>query len=89
MRTFYVLIKCELGKAYEVASALVDRIDDHPPKVHSISGKYDLIAQFHLPSDVDIGRFMNAQVHSVPGIAETETLICFNAFTPDAGLGSE
>jgi hypothetical protein len=32
---------------------------------------------------------MNAEVHSISGIAETETLICFNAFTPDAGLGSE
>jgi len=86
MRVFYVLIKCELGKAYDVARQLVEQIDEAPPQVHSISGRHDLIAQFHLPSDVDIGRFMNSKVHSVPGIVETETIICFNAFTPDRGL---
>lgn len=85
MRAFYVLVKCELGKAYDVANHLVEKLDK-PPLVHSISGRYDLIAQFHVPSDTDIGRFVNAKIHSIPGIVDTETIICFNAFTPDSGL---
>jgi len=85
MRALYVLIKCELGKAYEVAAQLVDSLE-RPPQVHSISGRYDLIAQFYVPGDTDIGRFVNTKIHSVPGIVDTETIICFNAFTPDSGL---
>jgi DNA-binding Lrp family transcriptional regulator len=85
MRAIYVLVKCELGKAYEVADQLVENFD-RPPQVHSISGKYDLIAQFYVPGETDIGRFVNTKIHAIPGIVDTETIICFNAFTPDSGL---
>ncbi len=86
MRTIFVMIKCQLGQAYEVASELVDSIQQ-VPSVYSTSGDYDLMAQFHLPSDTDIGRFVNEEVHKVSGIIDTKTIICFNAFTPDAGIG--
>jgi len=88
MRTFYIFIKCKLGNTYDVATKLVDDAE-HAPLVHSISGRYDLIAQYHLPDDYDIGRFVNETVHPVPGIVDTETVICFNAFTKDKGLGDE
>jgi len=88
MRTFYILIKCQLGHTYDVAAALVDDTEI-APTVHSISGRYDLIAQYHLPGDQDIGRFVNEQVHKIPGIVDTETIICFNAFTKDKGLGED
>lgn len=86
MRTFYIFIKCKLGKTYDVAAGLVDAAE-YAPMVHSISGRYDLIAQYHLPDDQDIGRFVNETVHPLPGIEDTETIICFNAFTKDKGLG--
>ncbi len=86
MRTFYIFIKCQLGHTYDVATKLVDDVE-YAPQVHSISGRYDLIAQYHLPDDYDIGRFVNETVHPVPGIVDTETMICFNAFTKDKGLG--
>lgn len=85
MRAIYVLVKCQLGKAYEVADRLVETME-RPPQVHSISGRYDLIAQFYVPDETDIGRFVNTKIHSIPGIVDTETIICFNAFTRDAGL---
>ncbi len=88
MRTFYIFIKCQLGRTYDVATRLVDDADI-VPLVHSISGRYDLIAQYHLPDDYDIGRFVSETVHPVPGIQDTETVICFNAFTKDKGLGDE
>ena len=28
MRQFYVFIKCELGRTYDVAASLVDNLDD-------------------------------------------------------------
>ena len=73
-----------------VISRYVARLVDDTeiaPMVHSISGRYDLIAQYNLAGDQDIGRFVNEQVHPIPGIVDTETVICFNAFTKDKGLG--
>ncbi len=86
MRTIFVMIKCQLGQAYDVAGELVDSIEQ-VPSVYSTSGDFDLLAQFHLDAEMDIGRFVNEQVHKVPGIIDTKTIICFNAFTKDAGIG--
>lgn len=85
MRTFFVLVKCALGKSYEVANDLVDNAEPCP-YVYSISGDFDLICQFNVPSETDIGRFVNSQIHKIPGIANTKTLIAFNVFASDRGL---
>lgn len=85
MRTVYIFIKCKLGAAYTVAAQIIDEIEE-TSSVHSISGEFDLIAQFRLESDADIGRFVNEKLHAVPGLVDTQTIICFNAFTKDKGL---
>jgi DNA-binding Lrp family transcriptional regulator len=86
MRQFYVFIKCELGKTYEVASDIVDQIDE-ARHVHSVSGAFDLLAHFAVDADEDIGRFVNQRIQTLPHIKDTQTLLCFNAFTSDRGLG--
>jgi len=86
VRQFFIFIKCELGRTYEVASALVDNLDE-TRQVHSISGAFDLLAQFAVETEADIGRFVNEKVHTIDGIKDTQTIICFNAFTSDKGLG--
>jgi len=86
MRQFFVFIKCELGKTYDVAASLVDQIEE-VRQVHSVSGSYDLLAHFSVESDADVGRFVTQRVQTLPGIKDTQTLLCFNAFTKDQGLG--
>ncbi|AZU04156.1 AsnC family transcriptional regulator [Glycocaulis alkaliphilus] len=86
MRQFYIFIKCELGKTYDVASALVDTLEE-TRQVHSVSGAFDLLAQFAVDSEADIGRFVNLKVQTISGVKDTQTIICFNAFTRDRGLG--
>ncbi|WP_439633682.1 Lrp/AsnC ligand binding domain-containing protein [Glycocaulis sp.] len=86
MRQFYIFIKCELGKTYDVASALVDTLEE-TRQVHSVSGAFDLLAQFAVDSEADIGRFVNQRVQTITGVKDTQTIICFNAFTRDRGLG--
>lgn len=88
MRQFFVFIKCELGKTYEVAAALVDQVEE-ARQVHSISGSFDLLAHFSVEADADIGRFVNRNVQVIPGIKDTQTILCFNAFTRDQGLGDD
>lgn len=83
MRPIFVLIKCEMGRAYEVARAAVDRIPQ-TSEVYSISGQYDLLGKFYLEPDQDVGLFVTEQVQRLPGVRDTFTLITFNAF---AGAG--
>ena len=80
MQTIFVLVKCELGRAYEVADAAVQTVEQ-VSEVYSISGQYDLIMKFHLDEEVDIGRFVTTQVQTLPGVKDTFTLITFKAFT--------
>ncbi len=80
MRPMFVMIKCELGRAYDVAERLIDEIDA-TSEVHSISGQYDLLAKFYLDEAVDIGHFVCNDVQKVSGIKETFTLQAFKAFT--------
>ena len=86
MRQFYIFIKCELGRTYDVASTIVDEVEE-TRQVHSVSGAFDLLAQFAVPTEADIGRFVNQKIQTIAGVKDTQTIICFNAFTSDRGLG--
>ena len=78
MKAFFVQIKCELGKAYQVANAIVDA--EIASEVYSTAGDYDLLVKFYLDDDSDVGHFMNEKVHSIPGIRDTYTIITYRAF---------
>ena len=80
MQTIFVMVKCALGEAYEVADAAVQTIEA-VSEVYSISGQYDLIMKFHLDEATDIGRFVTTNVQTLPGVKDTFTLITFKAFT--------
>ena len=41
MQTIFVMVKCDLGKAYEVADEAV--AVEHVSEVYSTSGQYDLL----------------------------------------------
>ena len=78
MKAFFVQIKCELGKAYQVANAIVDA--EIASEVYSTAGDYDLLVKFYLEDDSDVGHFMNEKVQSIPGIRDTYTIITYRAF---------
>lgn len=78
MQTFFVEIKCQLGRTYAVASALADR--EIASEIYSIAGNYDILAKFHVDADVDIGHFVGEKVQTIDGIADTRTIIAFKAF---------
>jgi DNA-binding Lrp family transcriptional regulator len=80
MQTIFVMVKCQLGRAYEVADSAVQSIDA-VSEVHSISGQYDLLMKFYLDDEADIGRFVTGQVQTLDGVKDTFTLIAYKAFT--------
>lgn len=80
MQTIFVMVKCRLGEAYEVADAAVQNVDA-VSEVHSISGQYDLLMKVYLDDDHDIGRFVTSEIQTLDGVADTFTLIAFKAFS--------
>lgn len=84
MRAIYVQIKCEMGKAYAVAQAAADGIEELS-EMYSTSGQYDLLGKFYLEPGQDIGLFVTERVQTLPGVADTYTLITFNAFSAGRG----
>ena len=78
MQTIFVMVKCELGKAYEVADSAV--AVEQVSEVYSTSGQYDLLMKCYLDEKTDIGHFVNEKVQVIPGIQDTHTIITFKAF---------
>jgi DNA-binding Lrp family transcriptional regulator len=80
MQTIFVMVKCGLGHAYDVADAAVQSIEE-VSEVYSTSGQYDLLMKFHLDDEIDIGRFVTSRVQTLEGVKDTFTLITFKAFS--------
>ena len=80
MQTLFIMVKCELGRAYDVADAAVQTLAE-VSEVHSTSGQYDLLMKVYLDEGEDIGRFVNSKVQTLDGVKDTFTLITFKAFT--------
>ena len=80
MRTIFIMIKSDLGRAYEVADAAVQTVEE-VSEVHSISGQYDLLVKCFLPDEQDVGHFVTERIQRLPGVKDTFTLIAFKAFS--------
>ena len=78
MRAFFVQIKCELGKSYDVATAIADA--EIASEIYSTAGGWDLLVKFYLKEDDDVGQFVSNRLQTIPGIRDTYTLITFKAF---------
>jgi DNA-binding Lrp family transcriptional regulator len=79
MTPFFVQIKCELGKAYQVANELAEA--EIASEIYSTAGDFDLLVKFYVDAGTDIGHFVNEKVHCIDGIRDTRTTITFKAFT--------
>lgn len=80
MQTIFVMVKCELGRAYEVADDVALNVES-VSEVYSISGNYDLLMKCYLGDDADIGHFVTERLQRVPGVKDTFTIITFKAFS--------
>ena len=78
MTPFFVQIKCQLGKSYQVASKLAE--SEIASEIYSTAGDFDLLVKFYVEGDTDIGHFVNERVQIIPGIQDTRTSITFKAF---------
>lgn len=78
MQTFFVEIKCALGKTYSVADRLADA--EIASEIYSTAGTFDILAKFHVDDGVDIGHFVGEKVQTIADIVDTRTILTFKAF---------
>ena len=78
MKVFFVQIKCELGKAYQVAAQIVDA--EIASEIYSTAGDFDLLVKFYIPDETDIGHFVTESVQRFEGIKDTRTIVTYKAF---------
>ncbi len=79
MQTIFVMTKCQLGKAYDVANEAALSVEQ-VSEVYSISGQYDLMMKCYLDDGTDIGHFVCEKLQTLPGVKDTFTMITFKAF---------
>ncbi len=80
MKTIFVMVKCEMGRAYDVANKAIETVEQIS-EIYSISGQYDLLIKSYLDDDTDIGHFVTEKVQRIPGVRDTFTVIAFKAFS--------
>ncbi len=78
MRAVFIMIKVDPGFVYEVADKLT-QIENFS-EAYSISGVYDILAKLYVEDFDDLGRLVSEQIHKLPYIRETFTILTFNAF---------
>jgi DNA-binding Lrp family transcriptional regulator len=78
MVPFFVQIKCQLGKSYEVANRIADA--EIASEIYSTAGDFDLLVKFYVDQGTDIGHFIAQKVQTVVGVQDTRTIITFKAF---------
>ena len=69
MQTFFVEIKCKLGKTYTVASALADR--EIASEIYSTAGDFDLLAKIYVESFDELADLVTDKIQKVRHIRET------------------
>ena len=78
MQTIFIMVKCDLAQAYEVADRVIQH--DRISEVYTISGTYDLMLKCYLDDGVDVGHFVTEQIQTVAGVKDTNTIMAFKAF---------
>ena len=79
MQTIFVMVKCALGKAYEVAEEALSV--EGVSEVYSTSGQYDLLMKCYLDEKTDIGHFVTSRIQTLQNVKDTFTTITFKAFS--------
>jgi len=79
MVTAIVLINTAQGRTAEVAQALMDM--PGVAEAYSVAGGYDLVAIVRVRHHDDLADLVAGRVQKIEGIAATNTLIAFRAYS--------
>ena len=78
MRAVFVMIKTAPGHSTDVANRLAE-IESFS-EAYSITGQYDILAKLYIEDIDGIARLIERDIHSIPFVRETFTILTFEAF---------
>ena len=79
MVTAFLLLETDRDATNAVAEALVEL--DGVAEVHSVAGRYDLVAVLRVPTNDALATLVTERVRGVAGILRSETLIGFRVYS--------
>ncbi len=74
----FVQIRCKPGTTYKVAEEIALR--EIHSELYSTSGEYDLMMKLYIPSQDDVGKFINDHLLDISGIERSLTTMTFKVF---------
>tara|TARA_R110000787_G_scaffold43174_2_gene106045 strand:- start:948 stop:1187 length:240 start_codon:yes stop_codon:yes gene_type:complete len=74
----FIQIRCRPGTTYSVAEAIALR--EIHSELYSTSGDYDLLMKVYIPSDADVGVYINDNLLDIEGIERSLTTMTFKVF---------
>ncbi len=78
MRAVFVMVKTDPGHTTEVANSIAEV--ESFSECYSITGQYDLLVKLYVDDVDSLGRLIEREIHSVPHIRDTFTILTFEAF---------
>lgn len=78
MRAVFVMVKTDPGHGTEVANRIAD-IDSFS-EGYTITGQYDVLVKLYLEEVGTVPRVIERDIHSIPHVRETYTILTFEAF---------
>ena len=85
MKTIFVMVKCDLGKAYTVADEAVLNVEQ-VSEVYSTSGQFDLLMKCYLPETCRYRPLCDRATADPSGVKDTFTIIAFKAFSEERAI---
>jgi DNA-binding Lrp family transcriptional regulator len=74
----FIQIRCKPGTTYKVAEEIALR--EIHSELYSTSGDFDLLMKLYIPSNEDVGKYINDQLLDIEGIERSLTTMTFKVF---------
>jgi DNA-binding Lrp family transcriptional regulator len=74
----FVQIRCKPGTTYTVAEEIALR--EFHSELYSTSGDYDLLMKLYIPSDEDVGKYINDHLLTISNIERSLTTMTYKVF---------
>ena len=74
----FIQIRCKPGTTYSVAEAIA--LSEIHSELYSTSGEYDLMMKLYIPSEEDVGKYINDRLLGIQNIERSLTTMTFKVF---------
>ena len=82
----FIQIRCKPGTTYKVAENIALR--EIHSELYSTSGDFDLLMKLYIPSDADVGKYINDQLLDIEGIERSLTTMTPSRLSASSTVGT-